>query len=329
MIKVCTIGAMRYTPFGGFHEMDLPYLKAKGIAMTTKVKEADVLVSQNRKHLKRHFLKRRNKKKYLIWTLEPRFDTYPNRIRKELFGLVRCHIMNIYTGDVFVSPLSFHAGLITKQLSPLSDDFKLSNRQLVGLMSYYKGLQTEAVIFDGRDVDLIKIRTAIGLYGHKMGKMDIFGKGWPAGVSKEDSRDGDWVGRKGNILDGYHFNLAFENTAAPRYTTEKIWDSIAAYCLPVYFGAGTQIYKLFPKDSFIDYSDLSGPEALFELIANMSESEYIERMNACIGVYNKISAGGDTYAKQQRALALDAIADRLHQMMGKAPVSEIVQKTQG
>ncbi|MEQ3657263.1 MAG: glycosyltransferase family 10 [Dokdonia sp.] len=329
MIKVCTVGAMRYTPFGGFHEMDLPYLEAKGIVMTERVKEADVLVSQNRKHLKRHFLKRRNKKKYLIWTLEPRFDTYPNAIRKELFGLVRCHIMNIYTGDVFVSPLSFHAGLITKNLTPLSSDFSLSNRVLVGLMSYYKGLNTEAVMFQGKDVDLIKKRTAIGLYGHKEGKMDIYGKGWPAGVSKEDSRDGDWVGRKGNILDGYHFNLAFENTAAPRYTTEKIWDSIAAYCLPVYYGAGTDIYTLFPKDSFIDYSKLSGPEALFDQIATMSNAEFIGRINACIAVYNNISSLGQAYAQQQRALALDAIANRLHQMMGKAPVSENEQINEG
>tara|TARA_R110002051_G_scaffold193682_1_gene262010 strand:- start:7452 stop:7652 length:201 start_codon:yes stop_codon:yes gene_type:complete len=66
MIKVCTIGAMHYTPFGGFHEMDIPYLESQGIQIIKEPKAAEVLVSQNRKHLKRYFLKHRNKKKYLI-----------------------------------------------------------------------------------------------------------------------------------------------------------------------------------------------------------------------------------------------------------------------
>ncbi|MFT5863600.1 MAG: hypothetical protein ACI828_002265 [Flavobacteriales bacterium] len=311
MIKVCNIGAMRYTPFGGFHEMDLPYLEAHGIRFVKDPKEADILVSQNRKHLKRYFLKHRNKKKYLIWTLEPRFDTYTQPLRQELFGFVRCHIMNLYTGDVFVSPLSFHAGLITKTLHPLPADFKLPNRNVVGLMSFYKGLATEKVMYHGKDVDLIKKRTAIGLYGHEQGVMHIFGKGWPAGVSKEDSREGDWVGRKGNVLDPYHFNLSFENTAVPRYTTEKIWDSIAGYCLPIYYGEGTEIYSLFPENSFIDYAKMEGPAQLFEYITEMSDAAYVARLNACIAVYNNISSLGKPFAEQQRGLALASIVQKL------------------
>lgn len=321
MIKVCTIGAMRYTPFGGFHEMDLPYLAANGVTIVKDPKDADVLVSQNRKHLKHFFLKKRNKKKYLIWTLEPRFDTYTEPVRQELFGFVRCHIMNLYTGDVFVSPLSFHAGLITKTLQLLPADFKLPNRNTVGLMSFYKGLSTEKVLFQGKDVDLIKKRTEIGLYGHAHKVMHVFGKGWPAGVSREDSREGDWVGRKGNILDPYYFNLSFENTAAPRYTTEKIWDSIAGYCLPIYYGAGTEIYKLFPENSFIDYASMEGPAQLFECIAQMSDEEYVARLNACIKVYNNISSLGVPFAEQQRALALDAIVQKLRMMIPAQSVS--------
>ena len=312
MIKVCTIGAIHYTPFGGFHEMDLPYFESHGISIVKDPKEADVLMSQNRKHLKRYFLKHRNKKKYLIWTLEPRFDTYTRSLRKELFGLVRCHIMNLYTGDVFVSPLSFHAGKITKTLKPLDASFKLPNRTVVGLMSFYKGLATEKVMFEGKDVDLIKKRTEIGLYGHKHELMHVFGKGWPEGVSREDSREGDWVGRKGNILDPYYFNLSFENTAAPRYTTEKIWDSIAGYCLPIYYGEGSEIYKIFPENSFIDYSKMEGPAQLFDFIQQMSEAEYIQRLNSCISVYNNISSLGKPFAEQQRLLALEAIVDKLN-----------------
>ena len=66
--------------------------------------------------------------------------------------------------------------------------------------------------------------------------------GWPKGVSKEDSREGDWVERKKQLLDNYHFNLSFENTAAYNYMTEKIWDSIENYCLPIYYGKHTNVY---------------------------------------------------------------------------------------
>jgi hypothetical protein len=71
-------------------------------------------------------------------------------------GLMTVHVMNIYTGDVFVNSLSFHSKNISKRLEPLDLSFTFSNKLLVGLMSYYKGLQTEKVLFKGVNVDLIK-----------------------------------------------------------------------------------------------------------------------------------------------------------------------------
>ncbi len=309
-IKVFTEKSVRYTPFGGFHPMDLPFLEEHGIQITDDIQQADVIMSQNLKHLKKYFLRFFSRKKYLIWTLEPRFDTHFDSIVKPYLGLVKCHVMNIYTGDVFVSPLSFHAGLIDEELDPLPQDFTIPSRKIVGLMSYYQGLETPKLLKDGIDIDLIKVRSKIGLEGHKLGAMDVFGKGWPDGVSKEDSRAGNWVGRKKDILAPYFFNLCFENTVAYNYVTEKIWDSIADGCLPIYYG-NNGIYQLFPRDSFIDYSRLKGPKALFDLVENMSDTEYIGRMNACIDVYNSISGQGDAFVKEKRTLALTAITQRL------------------
>lgn len=302
---------MSYTPFGGSNAIDIPYLKSAGITIITNPKEADVLVAQNRKHLVPYFYTYRRQKEYLIYTNEPRFDTSFAQVRKEVLGYVTCHIMNLYTGDVFVSPFSYHAHLITKNLEVLPPDFKLPNKKVVGLMSYYKGMEAPVLMKDGEDRDLIKRRSYIALEGHKMGVFDIYGKGWGDGISKEDSRSGDWVQRKKELLENYHFNLCFENTATARYITEKIWDSIDNYCLPIYYGKHTQIYDIFPKDSFIDYSDFKNPKELFEFIDQMTTSTYIKRMNACIKVYQEIASKGELFVHQERKKALDAIANKL------------------
>ncbi|GGG28002.1 hypothetical protein GCM10011344_31000 [Dokdonia pacifica] len=302
---------MPYTPFGGFNPIDIPYLESKGIYVVKDIKQADVLVGGHRKFLKPYFRKYLNKKKYVIWTQEPRFDVSFKPVRRELFGLVSCHIMNLYTEDVFVSPLSFHAQLIQQELETLPDDFTLPNRTVVGLMSFFKGEKTEAVYKNGEDIDLIKTRTQIALAGQDEDSFHVYGRGWPEGVSREDSRSGDWVTRKKALLEDYYFNLCFENTSTKNYVTEKIWDSIENYCLPIYYGKHNGIYELFPKDSFIDYSTFNNPKELFSFIDGLSNKEYIDRMNNCIKVYQSIQSKGESFAHGERQKSLEAIADKL------------------
>src|SRR5690606_22526691 len=135
-------------------------------------------------------------------------------------------------------------------------------------------------------IDLIALRSQIAMEGRKRGMIDIIGKGWPGNNSIEDSRDGNWPKRKKEILKGYNFNLCFENTIAPNYVTEKIWDSIGSYCLPIYFGKGTNIYDVFPEKSFIDYANFQSLDQLFDYIEKMETHEFVERLNKCIDVYN-------------------------------------------
>ena len=310
-INIFLIGNFRYTPFGGFNDIDLPYLEKNGLRITNDIQEAHILISQNRKHLKKYFYKYLNKKKYLIWTNEPRFNTHLKSEKREVFGLVNCHIMNLYTEDVFVSPLSFHGHLFDSKLETINKTIDFENKKIVGLISHFKGLEMPAVWKNGEDVDLIKKRTHIALEGHKQDVMDIYGRGWIAGVSKEDSRSGKWVSRKAEILRNYNFNLCFENTATYYYTTEKIWDSIKHYCLPIYYGKHTGIYELFPEKSFIDYSLFESPKMLFDYIENISIKEYNERLNACINTYNAICKKGEFFLKEQRELMLQAIVNKL------------------
>ncbi|WP_299213166.1 glycosyltransferase family 10 [uncultured Dokdonia sp.] len=311
MIRIFLVKPMPYTPFGGFNPIDIPYLESHDIKIVKNIKEADVLIGGHRKFLKPFFRKYVRKKKYLIWTQEPRFDVSFRPYRKELFGLVRCHIMNLYTEDVFKSPLSFHAQLIQEELEVLPEDFTLPNRQIVGLMSYFKGEKTAAVYKNGEDIDLIKTRTEIALAGQKEEAFHVYGRGWPEGVSKEDSRSGDWVTRKKDLLENYYFNLCFENTSTKYYVTEKIWDSIANYCLPIYYGKHNGIYELFPENSFIDYSTFNHPKEVFSFVKNLSDADYRDRMNACIKVYQSIKEKGKSFAEREREKSLEAIVNKL------------------
>jgi alpha(1,3/1,4) fucosyltransferase len=313
IIKIYKIKSFAFTPF--CNDKDINYLKMNGVEITENINEADILISQNLKHLKPYFWRYYRKKKFLVWTLEPRFDTSFKSCKKFLFGKVKCHFMNIYTGDVFTTGLAFHAHHINKILIPLEQSFKLQNYCAVALMSYFKGVDSPRLIRNGVNIDLIKLRSEIAIYGQSRGLLDIYGKGWPNNLSIEDSRQGDWKLRKFQILNKYSFNLCFENTISPNYITEKIWDSLENYCLPIYYGKGNGIYNIFPKNSFIDYSDFNNPKELFDYIQNMDSLEYLERLNKCINVYNNIANQSHFLVWDSRKNALDAIVNRVNKLI--------------
>ncbi|WP_265164020.1 glycosyltransferase family 10 domain-containing protein [Salinimicrobium tongyeongense] len=223
--------------------------------------------------------------------------------------------MNVYTGDVFTSAHTFHSDKINRQLDPLSPDFQFKHRKIVALMSYFKGEHATPLYRNGRDIDLIKMRSRIALEGYAGGIIDIYGKGWPQGLAIEDSRSGDWPTRKAEILENYSFNLCFENTIAHNYITEKIWDSIENYCLPIYYGEGTGVYDVFPKNSFIDYADFKHPEELFNFIKKMKSDEFKLRLNSCIDIYNSISKQGESFYWSRRKESLDKIISNFNKII--------------
>lgn len=68
--------------------------------------------------------------------------------------------------------------------------------------------------------------------------LDLFGRGFTPIADKWDA------------MAAYKYSIAFENTIAPYYITEKIFDCWAAGCLPFYYGS-PEIGKYFPEDSYI------------------------------------------------------------------------------
>jgi Glycosyltransferase family 10 (fucosyltransferase) C-term/Fucosyltransferase, N-terminal len=75
----------------------------------------------------------------------------------------------------------------------------------------------------------------------------------------------------------YRFNLAFENSIARDYVTEKFFDPLLVGCVPVYRGA-PNVEEFAPGDHcFINTADFPGPrelaEYLLHLAANPAEYE--------------------------------------------------------
>lgn len=279
---------MRYTVFD--HSNALEYLeKEYNILLVSNHQDAAIIVAERTKSLN-HYIKLYGKsKKYLIWTREPRFNTCFYPVKKSFFWQPEIHIMNVYTGDVFCDNYYENSyRLVIDQFLELLTNEKITNfntRKIAFLATNQQG-KTE-LIKDGQDIDLLSLRNQIAVRGHQLGKIDVYGRGWPEGVSAEDSRYNNRVSRKGEILENYHFNLCFENTNFPYYCTEKIWESIRFGCLPIYYGEGNCIYEDFPKYSFLDYSELGNPDLLFDYIDNISVDEFIERMNKCIKTFNQ------------------------------------------
>ncbi|WP_026935503.1 glycosyltransferase family 10 domain-containing protein [Christiangramia echinicola] len=314
MIHIYKIDPLTYTPFDkNFSKEDFSYLEQKDLKITTNKKKADIFLAGNHKSLKRFILKNPFLRNYLVWSQEPRFSKikstpyYPFSIFPEV------HLMNIYTEDVFLNNVTNQdKKFITNQkLNIIDSSYKLSNRKVAALMSFYHGGKYSKLTIDGLNIDLIKKRSEIALFLFKNNMIDIYGQGWPTGISMEDSRFNERHKRKKDILKKYHFNLCFENTVYPKYITEKIWESIENKCLPIYFGGtGSSIYELFPTKSFIDYSELEDPEKLKDLINNMPDVEFICRLNKCIEVYNSFIEKPDHFWRNSRKQMLDKIVEK-------------------
>lgn len=67
-------------------------------------------------------------------------------------------------------------------------------------------------------------------------------------------RDGDWATSKAQFLKQYKFTIAFENSLASGYTTEKLTQPLAAFSVPIYWG-NPQVVRDFNPRAFINCSD--------------------------------------------------------------------------
>jgi len=79
------------------------------------------------------------------------------------------------------------------------------------------------------------------------------------------------------FLRAYKFNIAFENSSLPGYTTEKIFEPMVARCMPIYWGDPSVTEQFNPK-SFLNYADFPSQEALIEKVIELDrdDGKYLE-----------------------------------------------------
>jgi hypothetical protein len=113
-------------------------------------------------------------------------------------------------------------------------------------------------------------------------KFDLYGRGLPEWAKTNGSLHNKWHG-----MAPYFYNLSIENYTENRwYVSEKLWDALLAWCLPIYYG-GSAADRLLPPGSFLRLPSLdekglqyiqemtATPDAWYEAKAAIAEARQV------------------------------------------------------
>jgi len=84
---------------------------------------------------------------------------------------------------------------------------------------------------------------------------------------------------KSDVFPKYKFTIAYENCITPGYISEKILEAFLYGCVPIYLG-DPKVKERIPANCFIDKRDFPTYEALYNHIANISETEHNAYLDA-------------------------------------------------
>jgi hypothetical protein len=86
------------------------------------------------------------------------------------------------------------------------------------------------------------------------------------------------VDSKLSVLSQFKFSVCYENARdISGYITEKIFDSLAAGCIPIYWGA-PNVLDYIPEACFVDKRKFSSYEELYSYLQTMSPAAYNDRL---------------------------------------------------
>ncbi|BDC34779.1 hypothetical protein Noda2021_07370 [Candidatus Dependentiae bacterium Noda2021] len=99
---------------------------------------------------------------------------------------------------------------------------------------------------------------------------DLYGYDWPSSIRVYKGTIDDKLEK----VSHYKFSIAYENIKdEPGYVTEKMFHCFAAGTVPIYWGA-SNIYDYVPHSCFIDRTNFSSNEELYDYLTNMSEETH-------------------------------------------------------
>lgn len=214
-----------------------------------------------------------DEKKYFHYTFA--IDLTENQLfyptsREEFEARNLCVLMAASFG--VVSPPAGSSSLLHERYLTLKwfaqnqpQDFDLYSRE-INPRTYrsFRGLGLLQKVLPARLLKIVADRVA----AHHKGVFDIVNRG-PV------PHDG-----KIQALRRYRFNIAYENTGnLPGYLTEKMFDSFAACCVPIYWG-DPDVASNVPKDCFIDRRNFASNADLYQYIRQMTYEQYCVHTDA-------------------------------------------------
>ncbi len=91
---------------------------------------------------------------------------------------------------------------------------------------------------------------------------------------------GNWRKAIINYQKEYKFSIAFENSLGIGYTTEKIYHSMLANSIPIYFG-NPEISRDFNTKSFVNYHDYNDLKKVVDVVIDLdtNNKKYLKMLN--------------------------------------------------
>lgn len=78
---------------------------------------------------------------------------------------------------------------------------------------------------------------------------------------------------KVELIKGYKFCVAMENSITKDYITEKLWQALEAGCLPIYMGPKNVADFLPMRDAIVNYHEFGSPEALMKEVERLAADQ--------------------------------------------------------
>jgi len=120
-------------------------------------------------------------------------------------------------------------------------------------------------------------RRAVEVFARR-GELDLYGPGWDRVPHLARAWRG-LAGRKLETLRRYRFSLCYENSRWRGYATEKLFDSLHAGAIPIYWGA-PDIEEIVPSEVFIDRRQFQSEVELGQFLRDVSDARRREYQEA-------------------------------------------------
>lgn len=76
---------------------------------------------------------------------------------------------------------------------------------------------------------------------------------------------------KVQFMNGYKFNVTFENSSYPGYATEKLMEALSAKTIPLYWGSATTPMEFNPK-AFLNWHDFQDDKSFWEAVVELDNN---------------------------------------------------------